>query len=161
MPMSRLLFFFSIKRLKQSWLSFDLLIYPLPPLNLSLREPSRDLSSWLVSTESSNLGAEGLLHHLSHCLDPCSLSLTWLTSMLVSQLSGRTAVRSFAPSRVEMMPFWSTLRIMVASTKYISPFLSTAIPVSAETDCQEWKVFLRCFSWPRFPLAAFFVTPDS
>lgn len=50
--------------------------------------------------------------------------------MLVSQLRGRTAVRSLAPSRVEMMPFWSTLRIMVASTKYISPFLSTAIPVS-------------------------------
>lgn len=49
--------------------------------------------------------------------------------MLESQLSGLTAVRSLAPSRVEMMPFWSTLRIMVASTKYISPFLSTAMPI--------------------------------
>lgn len=48
--------------------------------------------------------------------------------MLESQLSGRTAVRSLEPSRVEMIPFWSTFRIMVASTKYISPFLSTAIP---------------------------------
>lgn len=54
--------------------------------------------------------------------------------MLESQLSGRTVVRSLAPSRVEMMPFWSTLRIMVASTKYISPFLSTAIPVKAEMN---------------------------
>lgn len=49
--------------------------------------------------------------------------------MLESQLSGLTAVRSLAPSRVEMMPFWSTLRIMVASTKYINPFLSTAMPL--------------------------------
>lgn len=48
--------------------------------------------------------------------------------MLESQLSGRTAVRSLEPSRVEMIPFWSTFRIMVASTKYMSPFLSTAIP---------------------------------
>lgn len=48
--------------------------------------------------------------------------------MLESQLSGRTAVRSLVLIRVEMMPFWSTLRIMVASTKYIRPFLSTAIP---------------------------------
>lgn len=37
-----------------------------------------------------------------------------------------------APNRVEMMPFWSTLRIMVASTKYMRPFLSTAIPVGEE-----------------------------
>lgn len=48
--------------------------------------------------------------------------------MLESQLSGRTAVRSLEPSRVEMIPFWSTFRIMVASTKYMRPFLSTAIP---------------------------------
>lgn len=60
--------------------------------------------------------------------------------MLESQLSGRTAVRSLAPSRVEMMPFWSTLRIMVASTKYISPFLSTAMPSEEEEErvgCRE------------------------
>lgn len=48
--------------------------------------------------------------------------------MLESQLSGRTAVRSLDPSRVEIIPFWSTFRIMVASTKYMSPFLSTAMP---------------------------------
>lgn len=57
--------------------------------------------------------------------------------MLVSQLSGRTAVKSLAPSRVEMIPFWSTFRIMVASTKYISPFLSTAIPVKAEMNTAD------------------------
>ena len=49
-------------------------------------------------------------------------------SMLESQLRGRTAVRSLALIRVDMMPFWSTLRIIVASTKYMSPFLSTAMP---------------------------------
>jgi len=54
--------------------------------------------------------------------------------MLESQLSGRTAVRSLAPSSVEMTPFWSTLRIMVASTKYIRPFLSTAMPVGEEEE---------------------------
>ncbi|TNN35182.1 hypothetical protein EYF80_054655 [Liparis tanakae] len=54
--------------------------------------------------------------------------------MLESQLSGRTAVRSLAPSSVEMTPFWSTLRIMVASTKYIRPFLSTAMPVEEEEE---------------------------
>lgn len=54
--------------------------------------------------------------------------------MLESQLSGRMVVRSLAPRSVEMIPFWSTLRIMVASTKYISPFLSTAIPVRAREE---------------------------
>lgn len=58
--------------------------------------------------------------------------------MLESQLSGRTAVRSLAPRSVEMMPFWSTLRIMVASTKYISPFLSTAMPARAHDHEHEW-----------------------
>ena len=64
---------------------------------------------------------------------------TWATSMLESQLRGRTAVRSLEPSKVEMIPFWSTLRIMVASTKYMSPFLSTAIP--------EWGKQHKCVSW--------------
>ena len=65
---------------------------------------------------------------------------TWATSMLESQLRGRTAVRSLEPSKVEMIPFWSTLRIMVASTKYMSPFLSTAIPEwGKQQDCVSWQ----------------------
>lgn len=88
-------------------------------------------------TLHSSALTELLDYHLSHhrhlsALHFPSNCCTWLTSMLESQLSGRTAVRSLAPSRVEMIPFWSTLRIMVASTKYISPFLSTAIPLKAE-----------------------------
>ena len=59
--------------------------------------------------------------------------------MLESQLSGRTAVRSLEPSKVEMIPFWSTLRIMVASTKYMSPFLSTAIPEWDKQECVSWQ----------------------
>lgn len=107
-----------------------------PPLNQSLP----DLLAGACPHNRHSSALTGLLdHHLSH---RHLLSLphflfnrrTWLTSMLESQLSGRTAVRSLAPRRVEMMPFWSTLRIMVASTKYISPFLSTAIPVKAEMN---------------------------
>lgn len=63
--------------------------------------------------------------------------------MLESQLSGRTAVRSLEPSRVEMIPFWSTFRIMVASTKYMSPFLSTAIPVKDK----RWECTSRKGVW--------------
>lgn len=60
--------------------------------------------------------------------------------MLESQLSGRTAVRSLEPSKVEMIPFWSTFRIMVASTKYMSPFLSTAIPdQDKQWECVSWQ----------------------
>ena len=53
-------------------------------------------------------------------------------SMLMSQVRGRADVRSLEPRSVDMMPLWSTLRIVVPSTKYISPFLSTAIPVEAK-----------------------------
>lgn len=60
--------------------------------------------------------------------------------MLESQLSGRTAVRSLEPSKVEMIPFWSTFRIMVASTKYMSPFLSTAMPdQDKQWECVSWR----------------------
>ena len=53
-------------------------------------------------------------------------------SMLMSQVRGRAEVRSLDPRMVEMIPFWSTLRMVVPSTKYISPFLSTAMPVEEE-----------------------------
>lgn len=48
--------------------------------------------------------------------------------MAESQLRGLAEVRSLKPKSVEMIPFWSTLRIMVPSTKKMTPYLSTAMP---------------------------------
>lgn len=82
---------------------------------------------------------------------------TWLTSMLLSQLSGRTAVRSLAPRSVEMIPFWSTFLIMVASTKNISPFLSTAIPKTEKA--KKKKIFVKnvpsadLYGRPSYPIS--------
>lgn len=53
---------------------------------------------------------------------------TWEMSITASQLRGRAEVRSLKPNRVEMIPFWSILRIMVPSTKKITPYLSTVMP---------------------------------
>lgn len=68
--------------------------------------------------------------------------------MLESQLRGRTAVRSLEPSRVDIIPFWSTFLIIVASTKYMSPYLSTAIPAkikpSAAVRLLAWRQALSC-----------------
>lgn len=79
---------------------------------------------------------------------------TWVTSMLESQLRGRTAVRSLEPSRVDIIPFWSTFLIIVASTKYMSPYLSTAIPANIKTrhqggsEAPSFKAgFLLLTSW--------------
>lgn len=97
-----------------------------PTLLLTQREPR-----WEVQTQNQVWHSDGKWEERENP--------TWATSMLESQLSGRTAVRSLEPSKVEMIPFWSTLRIMVASTKYMSPFLSTAIP--------EWDKQQECVSW--------------
>lgn len=52
----------------------------------------------------------------------CEMSIT------ESQLRGRAEVKSLKPSRVDMIPFWSMRRIMVPSTKKITPYLSTVMP---------------------------------
>lgn len=59
--------------------------------------------------------------------------LTWEMSITASQLRGRAEVRSLKPRRVEMIPFWSILRIMVPSTKKITPYLSTVMPADEKS----------------------------
>lgn len=58
----------------------------------------------------------------SRRLPTCEMSIT------ESQLRGRAEVKSLKPSRVDMIPFWSMRRIMVPSTKKITPYLSTVMP---------------------------------
>lgn len=53
---------------------------------------------------------------------------TWEMSITESQLRGRAEVKSLKPSSVDMIPFWSTRRIIVPSTKKITPYLSTVMP---------------------------------
>lgn len=78
---------------------------------------------------------------------------TWEMSITASQLRGLAEVRSLKPSRVEIIPFWSILRIMVPSTKKITPYLSTVMPADRKSaDGQrEGKIFVRCFFLSVFP----------
>lgn len=76
---------------------------------------------------------------------------TWEMSITASQLRGLAEVRSLKPSRVEIMPFWSILRIMVPSTKKITPYLSTVMPADGRTaDGQRGKIFIRR-GWESLP----------
>lgn len=70
---------------------------------------------------------------------------TWEMSITASQLRGRAEVRSLNPRRVEMIPFWSILRIMVPSTKKITPYLSTVMPADKVTQWEEEGNILKLF----------------
>lgn len=59
-------------------------------------------------------------------------------SITESQLRGLAEVRSLEPRNVEMIPFWSIRRIMVPSTKYTKPNLSTAMPVVRRWRAWTW-----------------------
>lgn len=68
---------------------------------------------------------------------------TWEMSITESQLRGRAEVKSLKPSRVDMIPFWSMRRIMVPSTKKITPYLSTVMPGWERED--GWRGMNLCW----------------
>ncbi len=82
----------------------------------------------------------------AHTDCPGQQGRTWEMSITASQLRGRAEVRSLKPSRVEMIPFWSILRIMVPSTKKITPYLSTVMPADKKLpNGQRWKISIGYF----------------
>lgn len=72
---------------------------------------------------------------------------TWEMSITASQLRGRAEVRSLKPRRVEMIPFWSILRIMVPSTKKITPYLSTVMPADKKSTSGQMRKISISFSY--------------
>lgn len=90
----------------------------------------------------------GLKDRSTHACCPSQRAHTWEMSITASQLRGRAEVKSLKPRRVEMIPFWSILRIMVPSTKKITPYLSTVMPADKKLPNEQKR---------KYPLVVLFI----